>query len=127
MLPVGPFITLSEVECWAIVAAFVFMGFDVVCGLVGALVRHEYKSGTMRDGLGHKAMVILVVALAFLVQGFTSHVAEIGFDIPLIVPVCVYVVVMEVGSILETVKETVPDLADSPLFRFFEKREGTDA
>lgn len=124
MIPVGPFITLTEVECWALTAAFVFMAFDVVCGLVGALVRHEYKSGVMREGLGHKAMIILVVLLAFLVQGFTSHVADLGFDIPLIVPVCVYVVLMEVGSVLETVKQTVPDLADSPLFRFFEKEDG---
>lgn len=30
---------------------------------------------------------------------------------------CVYVIVMEVGSILETIGTLNPDLADSPLFR----------
>ena len=120
MFPLGPFITLTEAECWALVAAFVLMCFDVIAGLAGAVVRRDFQSAKMREGLGHKAMLVLVVGLAFLVQGFTSHVAELGFDIPLIMPACVYICLMEVASVLETISQTVPDLEGSPLFRLFD-------
>lgn len=116
------FITLTEAECWAIIAVAVFILLDIVSGLVGAIVRHDFQSVKMREGLGHKAMLVLVVVLAVLVQGFTTHVGELGFDIPLIVPACVYIVLMEVASVLETVSETYPALADSPLFRLFDKK-----
>lgn len=119
-----PFITLTEPECWAIIAVAVFILLDIVAGMVGAVVRHDFQSSKMREGLGHKAMLVLVVALAVLVQGFTTHVGELGFNVPLIVPVCVYIVLMEVASVLETVAQTYPALADSPLFRLFNRKEG---
>lgn len=120
MIPaIAPFIALTQEECWAITAALVLMVFDVICGLIGAIARRDFQSKRMREGLCHKAMLTLVVCLAFLLQGFTSHVADLGFSVPLIVPVCVYICLMEVASVLETISDTVPDLADSPLFRLF--------
>lgn len=120
----GPLITFTETECWAIIAVAIFILLDIVTGIVSAIVRHDFKSSKMREGLGHKAMLVLVVALAVLVQGFTTHVGELGFNVPLIVPVCVYIVLMEVASVLETVAQTYPALADSPLFRLFNRKEG---
>lgn len=117
----GPLITFTEAECWAIIAVAVFILLDIVTGVVGAIVRKDFQSSKMREGLGHKAMLVLVVLLAVLVQGFTSHVAELGFNIPLIVPVCVYIVIMEVASVLETVSVTYPELAGSALFRLFNR------
>lgn len=113
------FIQLSEAECWAIVAAAVLMAFDVLTGLLGALVRHSFSSTKMREGLGHKVMLVLAVVLAFLVQGFAGHVADLGFSVPLILPACVYIVLMEVASVLENIALAYPELADSPLFRLF--------
>lgn len=118
--PLDPtFIQLTEAECWAIVAAAVLMAFDVLTGLLGALVRHAFSSTKMREGLGHKAMLVLVVALAFLVQGFAGHVADLGFSVPLILPACVYIVLMEVASVLENVSLAYPELAETPLFKLF--------
>lgn len=123
MLPIGPFITLSEAELWALCAALVFMVFDIVVGVVCALIRHDFKSAKMREGLGHKALLLLVICLAFFVQGFALHVSDLGFTVPLIVPVCVYITLMEVASVLETIKDTNPELAETPLFKLFEKKE----
>lgn len=125
MIPIGPgpFITLTEGEIWAIIAVFAMMLFDVIVGVVCALIRHDFKSSKMREGLGHKALLILMVCLAFFVQGFALHVADLGFDVPLIVPVCVYITLMEIASVLETIKDTNPELADTPIFKLFEKRE----
>ena len=127
MIPaIAPFIELTQEECWAITAALVLMVFDVICGLIGAIARRDFQSRRMREGLFHKVMLTLVVCLAFLLQGFTSHVADLGFSVPLIVPVCVYICLMEVASVLETISDTVPDLSDSPLFRLFGSHAGED-
>lgn len=121
MLPFfdAPFISLTDAECWAMVAAVCFMLFDIVSGLAGALVRGQFSSTKMREGLWHKAMLILVIALAVSVQGFTGHIAELGFTVPIIVPACTYIVLMEVASVLENIALAYPELADSPLFRLF--------
>lgn len=114
-----PFIAFTEAECWAIVASASLMAFDVATGLISALVRHAFSSTKMREGLGHKALLILVVALAVVVQGFSGHIVELGFSVPLIIPACVYIVLMEVASVLENIALAYPELADSPLFRLF--------
>lgn len=119
-----PFIRLTEPECWAIIFATSLMALDVLTGLVGAVVRHDFKSGKMREGIGHKAMLVLVIALAIVVQGATEHIGDMGWSVPLILPACVYIIVMEVASVLETVAQTYPELADSPLFRLFENASG---
>ena len=122
-----PFSRLTEPECWAIIVAAVMMAFDVLTGLLGAVVRHDFQSSKMRDGIGHKAMLVLVVALAVVVQGATDHIGDMGWSVPLIVPACVYIIVMEVASVLDTVAVTYPDVADSPLFHLFDNAQGGDA
>lgn len=119
-----PFIRLTEPECWAIIVVAAMMAFDVLAGLVGAVVRHDFQSSKMREGLGHKAMLILVVALAIVLQGATDHIGDMGWSVPLILPACIYIIVMEVASVLETVSQTYPEIADSPLFRLFDNAAG---
>lgn len=115
-----PFIQLTEPECWGIIVAFGLMAFDVLAGLIGAVVRHDFQSCKMREGIGHKTMLVLVIALAVVVQGATGHIGDMGWSVPLVLPACVYIIVMEVASVLETVAQTCPELADSPLFRLFD-------
>lgn len=117
------FIVLTELECWAIICAAVLMGFDVLSGVISAFVRSDFQSSKMREGLGHKAMLVLVIALAVLVQGFSSHIGDLGFSVPLIVPACVYIALMEIGSVLENVSAAYPDLAGSALFRLFSQNK----
>lgn len=119
-----PFIQLTEPECWAIIFAAGLMAFDVMTGLVGAVARHDFQSSKMREGIGHKAMLVLIIALAIVVQSATEHIGDMGWSVPLILPACVYIIVMEVASVLETVTQTYPELEDSPLFRLFENVSG---
>ena len=119
-----PFIQLTEPECWGIIIALGLMAFDVVVGVFGAVVRHAFQSSKMREGIGHKAMLVLIIALAVIVQGATLHIGDMGWSVPLILPACVYIIVMEVSSVMETMAQTYPELADSPLFRLFENVSG---
>lgn len=121
------FCLLGEEASWAIAAALTLMLFDVAAGLAGAVVRHDFSSGKMREGLGHKVMLVLVMCLAVAIETFTEHVPSLGFQMPLIVPSCVYITLMEVSSVLETVADTVPSIADTPLFRIFSGKGDDDA
>ena len=117
------FLVLTEGECWSIMASFSLMALDVLAGLMSAVLTGTFASTKMREGLGHKAMLILVIALAVAVQGFSGHVAELGWSVPLIIPACAYIVVMEVSSILENISKAYPGLADTALFRLFDRGE----
>ena len=122
-------IEITEVELWAIGAALVMMLFDIVSGFVGAVVRGDVSSTKMREGIGHKAMLILLVVLAIFVQTFTLHIGDMGWTVPLITPVCVYIIVMEVASVTENVVDAYPALKDTPLVKLFERltdNEGED-
>ena len=59
-----------------------------------------------------------------VLQGATDHIGDMGWSVPLILPACIYIIVMEVASVLETVSQTYPEIADSPLFRLFDNAAG---
>lgn len=118
--PVPFFIQFTEPELWFMACALVMSLFDVVTGFVGAAIRGEISSSKMREGLGHKMLLVLIILLAVLLQGFTTHIGDTGWNVPLIMPVCGYIVIMEVASIVENIKKAYPEIADNPLFHLFE-------
>lgn len=118
--PIPFFIKFTEPELWFMGMALVMSLMDVVTGFVGAAVRGEISSAKMREGLGHKMLLVLIIMLAVLLQGFTTHIGDTGWNVPLIMPVCGYISVMEVASIVENIKKSYPEIAENPLFRLFE-------
>lgn len=119
-------IEFTEPELWAVIAACVMMAMDIVTGFAGAVVTGTISSTKMREGIGHKAMLVMLVVLAVLVQTFSLHIGDMGWSIPLIVPVCVYIVVMEVASVVENCVAAYPDLKDTPLVRLFDRAVDPD-
>lgn len=119
-------IELSEAEVWAIIAALVMMAVDIVSGFAGAVVRGEVSSTKMREGLGHKAMLVIVIFVAILLQIFTLHIGDMGWSFPLITPACIYIVVMELASVLENVCSAYPELRDTPLIKLFDRTGDKD-
>lgn len=114
-------IEFTEPELWAVLAALVMMVMDIVTGFAGAIFTRTVSSTKMREGIGHKAMLVMLVVLAVLIQTFSLHIGDMGWSIPMILPVCVYIVVMEVASVVENVISAYPDLKDSPLVRLFDR------
>ena len=119
-------IEFTEPELWAVMAALIMMVMDIITGFAGAVVTGTISSTKMREGIGHKAMLVLLVVLAVLVQTFSLHIGDMGWSIPLIVPVCVYIVVMEVASVVENCVSAYPDLKDTPLVRLFDRTVDPD-
>ncbi len=87
---------------------------DVVVGFAGAVRRKDVQSSKLRDGLWHKAGFVGLIALAYVIQ-YAAQYAELGFEVPTVVAVCVYVTVTEAVSVFENLCVLNPNLIDSPM------------
>ena len=121
-----PIVQVSESMFYAFGGAVSCMGLDILTGYVGAVVNHCVSSTKMREGLGHKALLLCVELLAFVIEVVCQHVEGMGALAGVtVVGISVVIIAMEVTSIWENVVAASPELADSPLGRIFDnaKRE----
>lgn len=91
-----------------------FMAFDIISGLLQAIANKTYASSKMRVGLWHKISFILIVALAVGLE-FAQGFIDLGFTVPLVVPVCAYIIMNEIGSIIENLALLNPKLVPAKL------------
>lgn len=91
-----------------------FMAFDIVSGLLQAIANKTYASSKMRVGLWHKVSFILIIALAVGLE-FAQGYIDLGFTVPLVVPVCAYICMNEIGSIIENLALLNPKLVPAKL------------
>ena len=97
-----------------------FIALDIICGIVKGAKAKSLNSTVMREGLYHKIGFILAVVLAAGIE-YAMKVFDLGFALPLFVPVCVFIVLTEIVSILENLKEINPELASDTFMRLFGK------
>lgn len=116
---------LSETDMWSIAGWGALVVIDFLVGILGALIRGDFSSSIMRVGIGHKAMCALVVLLSAVLQVLAVHVATLPI-FPAVSVVCVYLIIMEVGSVWETIVRTYPELAGSKLEEFFDEFKDDD-
>ena len=107
----------SQMTQIAILAVLLLILMDWLLGTVTALITHSYDSTIARKGIAHKAGELCFVLLAALMDVCIDAGLDLGITSPVLLGTCIYIIVMEVGSILETIGTLNADLADSPLFR----------
>ena len=79
---------------WKIGLPLILILVDVISGVIQALINDDFHSTTMRQGLYHKVLEILVIVVGFALQ--------FAFNSELVSTVIMgYIVVMELASILE--------------------------
>ena len=100
----------------AIISMIAFILLDVVSGLVSAYARHAISSQKLRTGLWHKIGYFFVVFCAIIIEWTMTKGLDLGFSLPLVVPICVWVSLMEIVSILENAAQINPDLEKVPGF-----------
>lgn len=98
----------------------IFIVLDMVTGIIKAFKGKKFTSSIMREGLFHKSGSVLCVVFAVVVE-YAQHYMDIGVVVPVIVPVCAYIVLMEAGSIIENVCEINPQILPEKLKSFFSK------
>jgi phage-related holin len=100
------------------VIAFAFIVLDYCTGVCKALATASFQSKIMREGLFHKVALLLVMLLGWLAD-YAQTVVDLGFTVPVGGAVCVYIIMMELGSSLENICRMNPDLQKSRLGEIF--------
>lgn len=102
-----------------------FIAFDMLTGLIGAFKNKAFNSSTMREGLFHKCGSILLVVFGVLVDYAQSFI-DLGFEVPIAISICAYIILMEIGSAIENIGKINPDLIPEQIRTRFFKLKGDD-
>ena len=80
----------------------------------------------MREGLFHKAGSIMLVVFGALVD-YGQNFIDLGINVPVAGAFCLYIILMEIGSIIENLAKINPELLPDKIKAYFIKlneREG---
>jgi len=97
---------------------FYFIVLDFFTGLLKAFATGGFSSKIMRRGLFHKLSLLCVLALGWLME-YAQRFVDLGlsFAVPVGTAACVYIILMEAGSILENLSRINPDLRATKLWQ----------
>lgn len=91
---------------------------DYITGVVNAIMHGELSSEKMRQGLGHKFAYLAVICVALIVE-YGSDYINLGIDLPVFIPVCIGICLIEITSIMENCVKINPDLRGSNILNIF--------
>lgn len=114
-----PVVSLTDAQAWGIALACVMMVADVVVGFIVAAINEKLSSTKMRNGLLHKALMLVLIFVCLAIEVSISHTGTLPYEVPTCEVVCGYIVVMELISVLENIANGYPELRGSALFRLF--------
>ena len=97
-----------------------FILLDLITGLIKAFKQKSYTSTLMREGLYHKVGSLLTIGFGFLVD-YAQTIVDLGVKIPVASSVCVYIILMEIGSIIENVAIINPQILPEKIKSYFSK------
>ena len=92
-----------------ILVVLVFILVDIIVGVVKAAYKTGFKSAKMREGLFHKLGEILAVVFGALCE-LAFPIVGIDIKIPIVSTICIYLVIMETGSIVENLAVISPNI-----------------
>lgn len=96
------------------IAVFLFILLDIIFGVGNALLKHEFSSEIMRQGIGHKCTEIGMLFVGIIVDATIASGWDIpGIDAPIFNMFCIYILLMELGSLAETFVKLNPALGDT--------------
>lgn len=91
---------------------------DYITGVVNAIMHGELSSRKMRQGLGHKFAYLAIICVALIVE-YGSDYINLGIKLPVFIPVCVGICLIEITSIIENCAKINPDLKNSNILNIF--------
>lgn len=97
--------THAQTAIWAVLFLILL---DLGVGIVGAVMTKRFSSLKMRDGLLHKFMELSALVLAVILDGALMGGLDVTIQ-PVLIATCAYIIIMEIGSILELIKTYNPD------------------
>lgn len=97
---------------------FLLALIDYVTGVVNAIMHGELSSERMRQGLGHKFAYLAIICVALIVE-YGSDYISLGIELPVFIPVCAGICLIEITSIMENCTKINPELSDSNILNIF--------
>lgn len=91
-----------------IVAALLLIVFDILTGVLAAMITGTFKSSKMREG-GKRKLFLTVVVIFGVVLDYVQHIAELGINVPACTLICGYISLMEIMSIIENINKAYPN------------------
>lgn len=95
-----------------------FILFDIITGIFGGVKEKALNSTALREGLWHKSGFIGLIILAYILEVASLYI-DLGFEIPSITVICIYIILTECISIFENLCILNPEIANSPLGQIF--------
>ena len=91
------------------IVTLVFILFDILTGFLKAAANHDIDSTALRKGMLHKLSEVVAIVFSFLCEYAVQYI-HLGVEIPLVIAVCGYIIIMEIISVLENIVEVNPEL-----------------
>lgn len=93
-----------------IILCVIMIGFDVVTGWLKAIKKSEFKSTVMKKGLLSKVTEMLILMLMYVLEYYLPQI-NINMGIPIVALVGVYIIIMELSSVIENIGTINPALS----------------
>lgn len=106
---------MSTHELIVIGIVFLLATIDYVTGVVNAIMHGELSSERMRQGLGHKFAYLAIICVALIVE-YGSDYINLGIELPVFIPSCAGICLIEITSIMENCIKINPELSKSNIF-----------
>lgn len=105
-------------ELIVIGVVFLLVLIDYITGVVDAIMHGELSSKKMRQGLGHKFAYLAIICVALIVE-YGSDYIDFGIGLPVFIPVCAGICLIEITSIMENCVKINPELKGSNILNIF--------
>lgn len=109
---------MPDHELIVIGIVFLLVLIDLITGVVNAIMHGELSSERMRQGLGHKFAYLMIICVALIVE-YGSDYINLGTELPIFMPVCASICLIEITSIAENCAKINPELSESNILNIF--------
>lgn len=99
-----------------ILVTLVFILFDIITGVLQALINGTFESHKMREGGLRKLYLIVVIAFG-VVLDYSQDMVDLGFNFPCLSWICTYISLMEIMSIIENINLAFPNALPKGLIK----------
>lgn len=116
--------TFINVQLEPLMLILALIIIDYIMGIIGAIVNDNFSSTKMRQGLFHKMTYLVILIVALIVQRLGEfYDLGIAFTAAVYGLVCTWIIITELGSILENLTAINPKFADNDFMKIFAKTE----
>ena len=91
-----------------ILVSCIFIVFDIITGVLQALINGTFESRKMRRGGLHKIALLIVLAFGVALD-YSQTLVDLGFEFPCLKAIAGYITLMEIMSSIENINLAFPN------------------